>query len=92
MVMQTAFALFSWLAGFGMCLVWLLCFWPNPRRVPTLVLAAPVAAALLGLRGWASYDFAFGHWVGDISFLLLGASMATVVALFVRRSAMVAGR
>jgi len=86
--MNIAFAVLVWAVGFGMGVVWLRVFWQDPRRVPAAVVAAPLLAALFGLGGWRGYDFAFGHWVGDISFTLLVFSLAVAASLLFKRSTM----
>jgi hypothetical protein len=83
--MKVVGAFLVWIAGFGICLVWLRAFWHDPRRVPVPVLVAPLAAAVLGVGGWRSYDFSFGHWVGDISFVLAVVSIAVTAALLLKR-------
>jgi hypothetical protein len=84
--MKIAFALVVWIVGYGIAVVWLRAFWRDSRRVPAPVILGPAAAALLGLGGWAGYDFVFGHWVGDISFAMFVLNLFVLGALLVRRS------
>jgi hypothetical protein len=80
-------AMLTLVAGFYVGIVWLRAFWNSPRSVPPAILAAPVAAALLGLGHWVAYDFSLGHWAGDFSLLQAIFNLAVTVVLFTRRSA-----
>jgi hypothetical protein len=68
--------------------VWLRAFWRDPRRAPGAVIAAPAAAALLGLGHWVAYDFAIGHRAGDFSLLQAVVNLAVTGALLYRRSSL----
>jgi hypothetical protein len=84
--MKVIGALVVWSVGFGISLVWLGTFWHDSRRRPAIVLAVPLVGTALGVGGWASYDFQFGHWVGDISVMLAIVSLAVSTTLLFRRS------
>ena len=86
--MRALHALLTLVVGLGVGLVWLRAFWREPRRAPTAVVAAPLAAALLGLGHWVAYDFSLGHWAGDFSLMhaVFNAGVASVL-LFRRSSA-----
>lgn len=78
-------ALFVFTVGFGFCAMWLRTFWQAPRRVPAAVLAAPILAGALGIGGMREYDVQSGHWVSDISLVLLVTGVAVTGALLVKR-------
>ena len=80
-------AIVSFFAGVSFGLVWLKVFWNGTREVPTIVLAAPIAIAILGLGHWVAYDFAIGHWAGDSSLLQAVFNVAVASALLVRANA-----
>ena len=80
------YALLVWSVGFGFSLVWLGTFWHDSRRLPAAVLAAPLMVTVLGVRGWAGYDFQFGHWVGDVSVTMAVVALAVALTLLIRRS------
>ena len=84
--MKAAHAFLTLVVGVSVGAVWLANFWRRPRDVSVPVLLAPVAAALLGLSHWVAYDFALGHWAGDIS-LLQALFNVTVAALLLLRRA-----
>ena len=50
MSMKAFHAVVTLVLGFAVGLVWLRTFWNDSHRVPTAVLAAPIAAGLLGKR------------------------------------------
>ena len=80
-------ALLSLGVGAGVGVVWLRAFRQNARRAPVLVVAAPLAAGLLGLGHWVAYDFAVGHWAGDFSLLQALFNFSVAAALLYRRAA-----
>ena len=84
-------ALLTLVVGAGVGVVWLRAFWHDARRAPASVVAAPVAAGLLGLGHWVAYDFALGHWAGDFSLLQALFNFTVAAALLYRRAAGAAG-
>ena len=85
-------ALLTLLVGAGVGVVWLRAFWSHARRAPAPVVAAPLAAGLLGLGHWVAYDFAVGHWAGDFSLLQALFNFTVAAALLYRRSANTQGQ
>jgi hypothetical protein len=77
-------AVLTFVTGLAVGGVWLRVFWSAPRQVPIGVLAAPLAVGLVGLAHWVAYDFAVGHWAGDMS-LLQACFNLIVVGLLVGR-------
>jgi hypothetical protein len=84
--MKAVHALVTLVVGVSFGLVWLRVFWNAPRSVPAAVLAAPAAAAVLGLGHWVAYDFSIGHWAGDFSLMQAIFNFAITSALWARRS------
>ena len=84
--MKAFHAALTLVLGSAVGVVWLRAFWYNARRVPAAVIAAPVAAGLLGLGHWVAYDFSVGHWAGDFSLLQAVFNVGVTVALLYRRS------
>lgn len=80
-------ALLTLIIGVAFGIVWLRVFWNEPRRVPAAVVAAPLAAGVLGLGHWIAYDFAIGHWAGDFSLLQALFNALVTGALLYRRGA-----
>lgn len=80
-------AFLTLILGVAVGLVWLRTFWNDARRAPAAVIAAPLAAAVLGLGHWVAYDFSTGHWAGDSSLLQAVFNQVVTAALFYRRSA-----
>ena len=72
--------------GVAVGVVWLGTFWRDAQRVPSAVVAAPAAVALLGLGHWVAYDFSLGHWAGDFSLLQAVFNVAVAGALLSRRA------
>ncbi len=86
MSMKAFHALVTLIIGFSVGLTWLRVFWNNPRSAPVVVLAAPIAAGLLGLGHWVAYDFSLRHWAGDFSLMQALFNVAVVGALLGRRA------
>ena len=86
MSMKAFHALVTLVLGSAVGVVWLRAFWHNAGRVPAAVVAAPVAAGLLGLGHWVAYDFRIGHWAGDFSLLQAVFNVGVAVTLLYRRS------
>ena len=86
MSMKAFHAVVTLVLGFAVGLVWLRTFWNDSHRVPTAVLAAPIAAGLLGLSHWVAYDFSLSHWAGDFSLLQAVFNVSVAVVLFARRT------
>jgi hypothetical protein len=86
MSMKALHAVVTLVLGFTVGIVWLKTFWNDSHRVPAVILAAPVAAAVLGLGHWIAYDFSLGHWAGDFSLLQALFNVSVTAALLVRRS------
>lgn len=85
MSMKAIHAFVTLIVGCSVGLVWLRAFWHDARRVPAVVIAAPLAAGVLGLGHWIAYDFSLGHWAGDFSLLQAVFNTAVTAALFYRR-------
>lgn len=85
MSMKALHALVTLVLGFTVGIVWLRTFWKDSHRVPAVILAAPAAAAVLGLGHWIAYDFSLGHWAGDFSLLQALFNVSVAVALLVRQ-------
>jgi hypothetical protein len=62
------------------------------RQFLTEALLLSAAAALLGLAHWVAYDFAIGHWAGDVSLLQAVFNVTVATLLLVRRAAPTARR
>jgi hypothetical protein len=77
-------ALATLVLGMTVGITWLRVFWNHPRGVPAAILAAPVAAGLLGLGHWVAYDFSLSHWAGDFSLLQAVFNVGVAGALLVR--------
>ena len=86
MSMKAAHAFLTFVVGVSVGAVWLANFWRRPRHVSVPVLMAPAAAALLGLAHWVAYDFAIGHWAGDLSLLQALFNVGVATSLLVRRA------
>ena len=86
MSMKAFHAVVTLVLGFAVGIVWLRTFWNDSHRVPPAVLAAPIAAALLGLSHWVSYDFSLSHWAGDFSLLQAVFNISVAVVLLTRRT------
>ena len=85
MSLKAMHAVLTLVLGSMVGVVWLRAFWDNACRVPTAVLAAPIAAGLLGLSHWVAYDFSLGHWAGDFSLLQALFNVGVAIALLYRR-------
>jgi hypothetical protein len=85
MSMKALHAVLTLVIGSAVGAVWLQAFWHHARRVPAAIVAAPIAAGLLGLGHWVAYDFAVGHWAGDFSLLQAIFNIGVAVALLYRR-------
>ncbi len=85
MSMKAAHAVLTLLIGSAVGLVWLRVFWNNAGRAPAIVIAAPIAAGLLGLGHWVAYNFSLGHWAGDFSLLQFIFNVGVAIALLSRR-------
>ncbi len=90
MSIKAIHALTTLVLGVPIGAVWLRVFWHEARRVPALILAAPLAAGILGLGPWIAYDFSLGHWAGDFSLMQAVFNAAVTGALLYRRGATVA--
>jgi hypothetical protein len=86
MSMKAFHAVVTLVLGFTVGILWLRTFWNDTRRVPATILAAPIAAAVLGLGHWIAYDFSLGHWAGDFSLLQALFNISVAAALLSRRS------
>ena len=86
MSMKALHAVVTLVLGFAVGIVWLRTFWNDTRRVPPAILAAPVAAALLGLSHWVAYDFSLSHWAGDFSLLQAVFNISVAIVLLTRRA------
>ncbi len=82
-------AFLTLIIGVAVGLVWLRTFWHDARRAPAAIIAAPLAAGVLGLSHWVAYDFSVQHWTGVFSLLQAAFNLVVTVALFYRRSASV---
>lgn len=87
MSMKAFHALLTLVIGLAFGIVWLRAFWNDARRAPAAVIAAPVAAGVLGLGHWIAYDFSVQHWAGDFSLLQAIFNVAVTGALLYRRTA-----
>jgi len=85
MSMKATHAVLTLVIGSALGVVWLRAFWNNARRAPATVIAAPIAAGLLGLGHWVAYDFSVGHWAGDFSLLQAIFNVSVAIALLYRR-------
>jgi hypothetical protein len=92
MSMNALHALLTLVIGVSFGATWLRTFWHRPRSVSTLVLSAPLAAALLGLGHWVAYDFSLEHWAGDFSLMQALFNVSVTALLFARRRQMAASR
>jgi len=79
-------AMLTLVVGFAVGIAWLRAFWSSPDRVPPSILAAPVAAALLGLGHWVAYDFSLSHWAGDFSLFQAVFNIGVATVLLARRA------
>ena len=86
MSMKAFHAVITLVLGFAVGIVWLRTFWNDSHRVPPAVLAAPIAAALLGLSHWVAYDFSLSHWAGDFSLLQAVFNISVAIMLLARRT------
>ena len=86
MSMKAFHAVVTLVLGFAVGIVWLRTFWNDSHRVPSAVLAAPIAAALLGLSHWVAYDFSLSHWAGDFSLLQAVFNVSVAILLLTRRT------
>lgn len=86
MSMKAFHAVVTLVLGFAVGIVWLRTFWNDSHRVPPAVLAAPIAAALLGLSHWVAYDFSLSHWAGDFSLLQAVFNISVAIVLHARRT------
>lgn len=84
MSMNALHALVTLIVGLAFGATWLRTFWNRPDAVSSLVLSAPLGAALLGLGHWVAYDFSLSHWAGDFS-LMQALFNVTVTALLISR-------
>lgn len=84
--MKAVHAMVTLVVGLGFGMVWLRTFWNAPRAVPAAILAAPAAAAVLGLGHWVAYDFSIGHWAGDLSLIQAVFNLTVAGALLSRRA------
>ena len=87
MSMKALHALATLVIGVTVGLVWLKAFWKDAGRVPAAVIAAPLAAGVLGLSHWIAYDFSLSHWAGDFSLMQAVFNAGVTVALLYRRGA-----
>jgi hypothetical protein len=85
MSLKAADALLTLVLGSFIGGVWLRTFWSDARRVPLLVLAAPLVAGLLGREHWVADDFSVRHWAGDVSLAQALCNATVVCALCYRR-------
>jgi len=88
MSMKAVHALVTLVIGVTVGIVWLRAFWNDARRVPATVLAAPLAAGVLGLGHWIAYDFSLSHWAGDFSLTQALFNAAVTGVLLYRRGTM----
>ena len=86
MSMKAFHAVVTLVLGFAVGIVWLRTFWTDSRRVPPAVVAAPIAAALLGLSHWVAYDFSLSHWAGDFSLLQALFNVSVGLVLLSKRT------
>ena len=90
MSMNALHALVTLLVGLAFGATWLRTFWNRPDAVSSLVLSAPLGAALLGLGHWVAYDFSLSHWAGDFSLMQALFNVSVTTLLISRRRRMVA--
>ena len=88
--MNALHALVTLVVGVAFGATWLRTFWNRPDAVSSLVLSAPLAAALLGLGHWVAYDFSLSHWAGDFSLIQALFNISVTMLLISRRRRMVA--
>jgi hypothetical protein len=86
MSMKAVHAILTLVIGSAVGIVWLRAFWDNARRAPAIIIAAPIAAGLLGLGHWVAYDFSVGHWAGDFSLIQAIFNVTVAGALLHRRN------
>lgn len=84
--MKAAHALVTLIVGLTVGITWLRTFWRNPNSVPASIIGMPIAAAILGLGHWVAYDFALGHWAGDLSLIQALFNVTVALALLNRRA------
>ncbi|MBI2401667.1 MAG: hypothetical protein HYV20_02790 [Gemmatimonadetes bacterium] len=87
MSMKALHALVTLVIGVTVGTVWLRAFWKDAGRVPAAVIAAPLAAAVLGLGPWIAFDLSLRHWAGDSSLIQAVFNAGVTGALFYRRGA-----
>lgn len=80
-------ALATLVVGFAFGTVWLRTFW-RAVATPRVVLAAPLAVAVLGLGHWIAYDFSLAHWAGTFSFVQAAFNVSVAGVLLVRHRAL----
>ena len=85
MSIKALHALLTLILGIAFGVTWLRAFWNRPGSVSTVVLMAPLAAALLGLGHWIAYDFSLEHWAGDFSLFQALFNVAVTTVLLARR-------
>jgi hypothetical protein len=88
MSMNAAHAMLTLIVGIGFGVTWLATFWRRPQGVSRGILAAPLAAAFLGLSHWVAYDFSLRHWAGDFSLLQATFNVVVAALLLTRRRQM----
>jgi hypothetical protein len=84
--MKAAHALVTLILGLAVGITWLRTFWKKPNAVPAVVIAMPLAAAVLGLGHWVAYDFSLRHWAGDFSLFQALFNVGVVFTLLSRRA------
>ena len=87
MSMKALHALATLAIGVTFGIVWLKAFWNDPRRVPAAVIAAPLAAGVLGLGPWIAYDFSVNHLAAAFSLMQAVFNAGVTAALLYRRGA-----
>ena len=87
MSMKALHALATLAIGVTVGIVWLRAFWNDARRVPSAVLAAPLAAGVLGLGPWIAYDFSVNHLAAAFSLMQAVFNAGVTAALLYRRGA-----
>jgi hypothetical protein len=85
MSMKALHALLTLVLGMAFGIAWLRTFWNRPGSASSVVLCAPVVAALLGLGHWIAYDFSLAHWAGDFSLFQALFNISVTVLLLLRR-------
>ncbi len=85
MSMKALHALLTLVLGIAFGITWLRTFWNRPGSVSSVVLYAPLAAALLGLGHWIAYDFSLKHWAGDFSLFQALFNVGVTALLLARR-------